>query len=628
MWFVALLKPIAVVWFGLKVLDDVSIVTRLLHLGIATLNARGNNKNEALCDVCDDVMGDLLVQEGVTALPCRFLCLQVPACIEMCENLKTVSQTSTKFPCVAAGYCDATEEDYFDSGDNIECNVGHFFSCTPRRYCHRVRTGWRWSCRLRPGIGRWVGLTHTVSNHAGAMAKAIMEQPHCSDADASATFCIASPKGFGLVCEIIIQVLSFVYGGYQSILAIESPGGDDDTQWLTYHVMLGAIFIVEKLFARPILSTFPLYYEVKLLIVLWLLCYQGAERTYRRMRRVFIRWRWIRSSDASAERTLDKQWEQRDKKFIQQQLIRIRKNLRMKVLKSFQLAKTSRSSLRRWQFHETNQNRSLAASEILYQLCLFIVSPTGIEQLTNAAEVSKEERELFWKQASYYLYHFQPKYLYISNLQVASGEEGDLPPMDSNGLADPYVTCRLITTKKDETIRGKVCLSSTVYRTKRPKWKDLLELSLIAGYIDDQGLYQNENINSTVVEVKVWDKDVGFWGMMLRFSPFILLSLTIAIIFGYVTDNKTYLMHQVLVKKFFVGAVTFLSISYIMAVIRKADDDFIGQCTVPLNILLDRREHRLLLPLRPRTETKRDNTPTNSSGGYGILQATLVLMER
>mmetsp|Transcript_303 Transcript_303/g.424 ORF Transcript_303/g.424 Transcript_303/m.424 type:complete len:641 (+) Transcript_303:125-2047(+) len=640
MLFITLLKPIAFVWFGFKVLDDVSIITRVLHLTLASLNTRGdnNNKNEALCDVCDDVMGDLLVQEGVAVLPCRLLCFQVPACVQMCEHLKTVSHTSTKFPCVAAGYCDATEEEYFDSGDTIDCQVGRFFSCTPSRYCRRVRQGWRWSCRLRPGIGRWVGLTHAVSTHAGAMAHAIMEQPHCSESDADASFCIASPRGVGLACEIITQVLSLVYGGYQSILAIESIGGDDDTQWLTYHVMAGTILVIEKLFARPILSTFPFYYEMKLVIILWLLCCQGAERTYRQLRRFFIRWRWIQASDATAERTLDQQWEQHDKKTIQRELIRIRQMLRNKVRKSYQRTVVTNKSFRllqNWESYETNEYRALAASEVLYQLCLFVVSPKGIETLRNAPDICKEEQDLFWKQASYYLHHFTPKYLYIRRLRVASGEEGALPPMDSNGLADPYITCRLVTStkkkksEKKEIIRGKLCVSSTLYRTKRPKWNDLLELPLIAGYIDEQGVYQNDHIESTVVEIQVWDKDVGLWGMVLRFAPVAFLGLTITLIVGYVTDNKTFplMEQQILVQRVFGGILILLALSYIMSVIRKADDDFIGQCTVPLEILKDRRERVLLLPLRP-SPTQKKAAPTNSSGRYGIIQATFVLTQR
>ena len=59
-----------------------------------------------MCSLCDDVMGDLLKgSEGLDALPCKYACLGIPACVRMCENIKSSATNATGFPCIAAGYC-------------------------------------------------------------------------------------------------------------------------------------------------------------------------------------------------------------------------------------------------------------------------------------------------------------------------------------------------------------------------------------------------------------------------------------------------------------------------------------------------------------------------------------------
>jgi hypothetical protein len=169
-------------------------------------------------------MGDLLKgSEGLEALPCKWACLRVPACVRMCERVKESSANSTHFPCVAAGYCEA------DLEVPSECKVGAFFSCSPARYCARHREGFRMTCKLRPGIGRWVGMQNALSNHAGALAAGLMRQPRCGE-EGAGPYCIAEPTGLGIVAEAAGYAISFVYGGIQTIKSIESPGGDDDRQ--------------------------------------------------------------------------------------------------------------------------------------------------------------------------------------------------------------------------------------------------------------------------------------------------------------------------------------------------------------------------------------------------------------
>ena len=73
---VAVFKPVVVLWAGLNALDDLSLLMRLARLGTVILP--GTDKTD-LCDVCDDVMGDLLTTGGIDDMPCRLICLRIPA---------------------------------------------------------------------------------------------------------------------------------------------------------------------------------------------------------------------------------------------------------------------------------------------------------------------------------------------------------------------------------------------------------------------------------------------------------------------------------------------------------------------------------------------------------------------
>ena len=733
--WVRVLKPIVMVWAGLKVLDEVSLAMRVVRLASAVLPFTGSG-SEDMCDLCDDVVGDLLAQEGLSAVPCSLVCLKLPSCVKMCERVKEVSHTSTKYPCVAAGYCDDALDISAYAEADLDCQVGRFFSCHPRKYCRRtfLKSELKFSCRLRPGIGRWVGLTNAVSTHAGAVGAALLSQPFCSEPHAG-PYCIARPKGFGAVCEGLGSLLSIVWGGYQSIVAIESPGGDDDTQWLTFWLILGIVLSVERFFMRPILSNLSMYYEAKLVLMIWLLYFQGAEHLYRVVRRFLMKRKLLINPEVHAQRELSI-LEETGKALIQKRLKDIKSNLRTEKLKrrSSMDASAARTiqKLSGMDASATNHKRRLTTidsntnvdstigdelgdyqpdygtgtteqvhpSEKIQKLCDYLLSTEGSQDMT-LHRLSIEERAKLLEVASYHV-QFQPKYLYVRLVGTVEGPEGALPAMDSNGLADPYVTCRLVpSTITDDSSLGNgslttrmrssrdkqdtsstttpimrrasrvtrrtslsasmpstavvtswkrmtaesVVTSSTLYRTIRPQWNELLELPLSAGYIDESGQYRNDTVQSTSLNLQVWDADVEFWGIILRFSHSVIAVLVIAAIVGYVmaiTDHLT--DSQILLVRGVYGIVAMvLIISYVMAVIRKADDDPVGQCTIPLKILLEKKgEHRLRLILRElNTETKPpsadfeakddsvdvDEHPVNSVGGLGVLRVRLMLSE-
>ena len=75
----------------LNAVDDLGVLFRLGRLGLALLP--GSASLSTMCDICDDVMVDLLKgAEGLQSLPCSWACLKVPECVAMCTNVKEFSQ--------------------------------------------------------------------------------------------------------------------------------------------------------------------------------------------------------------------------------------------------------------------------------------------------------------------------------------------------------------------------------------------------------------------------------------------------------------------------------------------------------------------------------------------------------
>lgn len=74
---------------------------------------------------------------------------------------------------------------------------------------------------------------------------------------------------------------SLLFPAYGSITAIESPSSGDDTQWLVYWLMFSLLQIVENV-AWPILKWLPLYQELKIALLAWLVLpqTQGALWVY------------------------------------------------------------------------------------------------------------------------------------------------------------------------------------------------------------------------------------------------------------------------------------------------------------------------------------------------------------
>ncbi|KAG8908082.1 ER membrane protein DP1/Yop1 [Tulasnella sp. 403] len=100
----------------------------------------------------------------------------------------------------------------------------------------------------------------------------------------------AIAAAFTFVCLIFVNALAlpvsntigWAFPAYLSFRALESPGHDDDVQWLTYWVVFGFLTWVESIALRPVLYYLPYYFPLKTAFVLWLQlpATRGAQTFY------------------------------------------------------------------------------------------------------------------------------------------------------------------------------------------------------------------------------------------------------------------------------------------------------------------------------------------------------------
>lgn len=84
--------------------------------------------------------------------------------------------------------------------------------------------------------------------------------PKCGDPHAHRLFCVNEPTGTGLWSMLIAYVVVF-WACIRSVAAIESQGGDDDRQLLSFWIIYIIILTIENV-SDVLLSWMPTYYEV------------------------------------------------------------------------------------------------------------------------------------------------------------------------------------------------------------------------------------------------------------------------------------------------------------------------------------------------------------------------------
>lgn len=83
--------------------------------------------------------------------------------------------------------------------------------------------------------------------------------------------------------------LDLFYPTYASFKALATATPDDDIQWLTWWIVRAFITTAEAI-SQPVLNWVPLYYEMKFLLILWMVApqTQGAKVVFAKVIRPFL----------------------------------------------------------------------------------------------------------------------------------------------------------------------------------------------------------------------------------------------------------------------------------------------------------------------------------------------------
>lgn len=500
-----------------------------------------------------------------------------------------------------------------------------------------------------------------ASQHTFAMATGLLHQKRCGEPDAG-PYCIAESSGFGRVAEFLAWFLPILYGVYASTIAIESPGGDDDQQWLTFWVMFVASMLLERNFARVILSRFPFYYQFKLVFIVWLMFFDGAAIVYRWVRRRIFQWSPLfkgviySRSHSTAQNKLNTMI-RIGGTLITDQIALLERGLRRNFKKrNSSLFSYSPETESFWEYDYTDTKRemketsALADEERLHQISKWILSSEGLQKIDDT--LNSTTGALLLEHAATEI-SFQPKFLNIHLIGTKPGAEGKLPVMDPNGKADCYVKFSLVSDKEtslenctaiqqngssDENsyinltemmkrryFNNNTAVSRIAYRTLEPEWNQILEVPIGGGILDEDGTYRNNGLKDTILLVEAWDADCGKWGIAFEVFRVLNCAFICVLVVAYVIGAIDFVFNESLsTEQWWLKTTTIvltpsvavgMLLSWMMSVVLGADDEFIGKCAVPLEILTDRREHSLALKLR-KMRTAR-----------GILRAKLRLSE-
>ena len=214
---------------------------------------RGEGAGCSLCEklvemILKEVELDEMSEGG--GIQCGALCFGFGKCVRQCDKIVGAMANSTGFPCMAAGICPAVD----DWGD-VSCAFSYkSMGCEPRAQC--ARKGFLNQCELKPSYKKWKKMGSLVSEEFNALAGGLTQRKRCSEKDAG-PYCIKDSEGLGYLAEVGGLVLTFLGAAAFSIRAIETPGGDDDRQWLTFW-MVFVLFSVAEHFTDVLISRMPL----------------------------------------------------------------------------------------------------------------------------------------------------------------------------------------------------------------------------------------------------------------------------------------------------------------------------------------------------------------------------------
>lgn len=81
---------------------------------------------------------------------------------------------------------------------------------------------------------------------------------------------VAILHSINALAQPVSNIVGWGLPAYLSFKAIESPGAQDDVQWLTYWVVFGFLNLLESFALRIVLYYFGWYFAFKSVFILWL----------------------------------------------------------------------------------------------------------------------------------------------------------------------------------------------------------------------------------------------------------------------------------------------------------------------------------------------------------------------
>ena len=214
------------------------------------------------------------LQEG-GGIDCHGMCFGIGKCKNQCEKITGAMANSTGFPCIAAGLCPKLDE-----FGEVSCKWSYkTMGCDPPSACQFKFPN---QCELKPGFAKWKKVGKALTEQLDALGDGFRNRKRCSE-EGAGPYCIRDAEGIGKLAEYGGLVMTFMGGVAFSVRAIETPGGDDDRQWLTFW-MIFFFFTIAERYADVLLSQTPRYYETKFVLLCWLMFAEGADKLYRVVR--------------------------------------------------------------------------------------------------------------------------------------------------------------------------------------------------------------------------------------------------------------------------------------------------------------------------------------------------------
>ena len=74
---------------------------------------------------------------------------------------------------------------------------------------------------------------------------------------------------YAIIPDAVTTVIGVGYPAFKSFMSLESPEKNDDRQWLTYWICLGAFNLLDNL-GGFLLDLIPFYSIIKVVVLIWL----------------------------------------------------------------------------------------------------------------------------------------------------------------------------------------------------------------------------------------------------------------------------------------------------------------------------------------------------------------------